>query len=64
MEGSQFSIQATGVIDLDLTSLLAEFQSLFDTPKTLPPHRLHDHRIPLVEGAKPVNVRPYKHSLL
>ena len=62
--GSQFSIQAMGVNDLDLTSLLTEFQSLFDTPQTLPPHRLHDHRIPLVEGAKPVNVRPYNHSPL
>jgi hypothetical protein len=27
---------------------------------TLPPHRESDHHIPLKEGAKPPNVRPYK----
>jgi hypothetical protein len=28
----------------------------------LPPSRAHDHSIPLIEGAHPVSVRPYRFS--
>ena len=48
----------------ELTKLLLEFSYLFEEPRTLPPQRVHDHRIPLIEGSKPVNIRPYKHSSL
>ena len=34
---------------------------MFDTPKTLPPLRTHDHRIPLELGSGPVSVRPYRY---
>ena len=34
---------------------------MFEVPKTLPQYRTHDHKIPLVEGEMPVNIRPYKH---
>ena len=30
-------------------------------PSELPPPRAHDHRIPLIPNALPVNIRPYKH---
>ena len=50
------------VNDLALAELLEEFKFLFEKPTQLPPHRGHDHRIPLIEGAKPVNMRPYKYS--
>lgn len=32
---------------------------IFMEPQSLPPPRSQDHRIPLIEGTKPVNVRPY-----
>ncbi|XP_019163484.1 PREDICTED: uncharacterized protein LOC109159828 [Ipomoea nil] len=46
----------------ELSSLLSEFQDLFQEPKTLPPKRALDHTITLIHGAKPVNVGPYRYS--
>jgi hypothetical protein len=40
--------------------LLHSFDHLFAEPQGLPPSRACDHSIPLVEGAQPVNVRPYR----
>lgn len=48
----------------DLTELLAEFDDVFQVPKSLPPHRLHDHRILLVDETKVVKVKPYRYSSL
>ena len=45
-----------------ISSLLHKYDHLFDAPKTLPPRRSVDHTIPLVPGAQPVKVRPYKYS--
>ena len=45
-----------------ISSLLHKYDHLFDAPKTLPPRRSADHRIPLVPGAQPVKVRPYRYS--
>ena len=42
--------------------MLNEYADLFLEPTILPPYREHDHRILLKPDAKPVNVRPYKHS--
>lgn len=38
--------------------LLIEFEILFEEPSELPPQRQFDHSIPLLPGAKPVNLRP------
>lgn len=46
-----------GVFDL-----LIQYKHLFAEPTGLPPTRVADHRIPLVPGAQPVKVRPYKYS--
>ncbi|XP_031108696.1 uncharacterized protein LOC116013188 [Ipomoea triloba] len=46
----------------ELTELIQEFQELFEEPKSQPPRREHDHSIPLIPGASPVNVRPYRYS--
>ncbi|WVZ90589.1 hypothetical protein U9M48_036876 [Paspalum notatum var. saurae] len=40
--------------------LLDEFSEVFAVPNTLPPPRSCDHRIPLIPGAAPVNIRPYR----
>jgi hypothetical protein len=42
--------------------LLAEFQDLFWPSEELPPRRQQDHQIPLIPGAHPVNVRPYRYA--
>ena len=35
------------------------YPSVFGTVRGLPPKRRHDHRIPLVLGNGPVDVKPY-----
>jgi hypothetical protein len=40
--------------------ILSEFGHLFEEPQGLPPQRQFDHAIPLLPGAKPVNLRPYR----
>jgi len=40
--------------------LIEQFADLFAMPTELPPPRDSDHRIPLVPGASPVVVRPYR----
>jgi hypothetical protein len=45
-----------------LQELLNEFTDLFAEPLELPPWRSCDHTIPLVEGAQPVSVRPYRYA--
>ena len=44
--------------------LLAQYQDVFEDPKTLPPERVYDHTIPLLPNAVPVNARPYRYSPL
>jgi hypothetical protein len=41
--------------------ILREFAEVFQEPKGLPPSRSHDHSIPLIPGAQPVSVRPYRY---
>lgn len=43
----------------DLASVLDDFTDIFLEPTGLPPPRVHDHHILLVDGAQPVAVRPY-----
>ncbi|XP_038986462.1 uncharacterized protein LOC120111962 [Phoenix dactylifera] len=52
--------QAT--LPFDIKELLDEFTLLFDEPRSLPPARDVDHRIPLKEGVTAVNVRPYRYA--
>lgn len=44
-----------------MQSLLSEFDSIFAPPSGYPPARHCDHTIPLLPGASPVNVRPYRY---
>jgi hypothetical protein len=45
-----------------VASLLEQFESLFEEPSGLPSRRPFDHTIPLIPGAKPVNLRPYRYN--
>jgi len=45
-----------------LKLLLAKYKDVFIDPKVLPPHRIHDHTIPLLPTAIPVNSKPYHYS--
>lgn len=42
----------------NISAVLSKFSALFDSPTTLPPSRTHDHKIKLLPGTTPVNVRP------
>lgn len=44
----------------EVNEVLKEYGDVFKEPKQLPPARDCDHTIPLIPGAKPVNVRPYR----
>ena len=44
-----------------ISAVVQQYSEVFEVPKELPPQRSHDHRIPLIEGAPPVNIRPYRH---
>ncbi|GJR91414.1 hypothetical protein Tco_0215425 [Tanacetum coccineum] len=44
-----------------LQQVVEEYEDVFAIPTELPPKRDHDHKIPLIGGAQPVNIRPYRH---
>lgn len=44
-----------------LAQLLEEFVAIFEPPTSLPPEWQCDHSIPLVPGAQPVRIRPYRY---
>ena len=46
----------------EVQKLLAEHKELFSEPTSLPPHRSFDHKIPLLPGAVPINVKPYRYN--
>lgn len=49
-------------LDPAIASLLSKFDSVFSKPTSLPPVRACDHSVPLVQGASPVYIRPYRYS--
>lgn len=46
--------------NMELDDLLQQYNEVFQEPKTLPPHRKHDHQIILKDESLPTNVRPYR----
>nr|GEV49633.1 transposon Ty3-I Gag-Pol polyprotein [Tanacetum cinerariifolium] len=49
------------VLEPELTQVIENFSDVFEVPHELPPKRNHDHRILLILGTPPVNIRPYRH---
>jgi hypothetical protein len=45
----------------EVALILKEFALTFAAPSQLPPERNCDHVIPLVPGAKPIHIRPYRY---
>jgi hypothetical protein len=45
----------------EVAVILEEFAMVFQPLSQLPPERACDHFIPLIPGAKPVHIRPYKY---
>ena len=45
-------------IDPQLQLVIDKYAEVFATPTELPPQREHDHRIPLIDGVVPFNIRP------
>nr|GME02199.1 Transposon Ty3-G Gag-Pol polyprotein [Ipomoea batatas] len=45
----------------EAAELILSFSTIFQPPRDLPPHRDLDHKIHLLPGSKPVNVRPYRY---
>ncbi|GJU31340.1 hypothetical protein Tco_1174929 [Tanacetum coccineum] len=48
-------------VDERIKTVLKNYEDVFRIPVELPSQSSHDHRIPLVERALPVNIRPYRH---
>jgi hypothetical protein len=53
---------STTELPAELALILQEFEDIFSSPNGLPPHRAADHSIPLIAGATPPNIRPYRMS--
>lgn len=59
------TVQATEVpVPQSVQQLLHDYEHLFAEPTGLSPQREGNHAIPLVPGARPVNLRPYRYSLV
>jgi hypothetical protein len=46
----------------EIEQLLKDKEASFAMPTKLPPHRPFDHRIELMPGVQPVNLKPYRYS--
>jgi hypothetical protein len=45
-----------------IQDILNAYQGVFEDPAELPPRRHCDHKIPLIQGASPVQARPYRYA--
>jgi transposase InsO family protein len=62
-----FELRPTEALEGDaipeqISTLLEHYQELFLPPQGLPPKRMYDHSIPLLPGATPFRLRPYRYT--
>lgn len=55
-------LQIEEIIPSKVQTVLDQFSEVFATPTTLPPRHACNHRIPLMPGAQPINMRAYRHK--
>lgn len=48
----------------EFCDLIGRYQRIFQKPHGLPPTRVQDHRILLVNGTGPIKVRPYRYPFV
>ena len=53
-------LQLPDTVPSDLATILQQFSSVFDEPRSLPPSRSQDYAIPLQEGVQAIKVQPYR----
>ena len=46
----------------EIEELLDQYKIVFSELQELPKHKPWDHAVPLLAGAKPVNIRPYRYT--
>lgn len=54
--------QPNQVIPEAVKELISKNEHLFQEPKELPPQRQYDHKIDLIPGVKPVNLKAYRYN--
>jgi hypothetical protein len=52
----------TMAVPIDIQAVMHDFADVFAAPTSLPPRRQCDHKIPLIEGAQPIEIMPYRYS--
>lgn len=52
----------TKPLPAEIKQLVSEFADIFESLTELPPRHLGDHVIPLVQGAQPFKLRPYRYN--
>ena len=57
----QMQPSAVSATPLDLQQILDQYACVFVEPVGFPPSRPEDHRIPLLPGSVPPNIRPYRY---
>ena len=46
----------------EIQALIQQFSGLFEEPSGVPPNRSNSHTIPLIAGAQPFQLRPYRYN--
>jgi hypothetical protein len=62
VDSADFACFVQNDLPVPIQQLLSSFEHTFAEPTALPPSRSCDHSIPLINGAQPINVRPYRFS--